>query len=334
MKGASPHSGAPYPRIPRKRNTDLGAGPPWRRLGDLAASQHGVVTRLQLRQAGVSDDAVDRAVRAGRLYRVFRGVYALGHWRVGARGRMRAATLACGEGTVVSHLSAGALLGLLDRAPEVVDVIAPGKAGEKPRSAGCKIDGIRAHRVRRPRRSEVGTVDGIPCTSPARTLVDLAGVVTTRTLRSAFERAAARKMLHVAAIEAAMSRGRLGSKALRTLLDEWRRAAPLARNQRLKSPLEAKVLPLVLQRGAPAPRTNAPVELAAGRIEVDFLWQDQRFVLEADSRDFHGTDVAFERDRWRDRELMRVGYSTLRVTRLQAESEAEAIADTILARLK
>ncbi len=282
----------------------------------------------------MEDDAIDDACEAGRLYRVFHGVYALGHRRIGAPGRMRAATLACGDGTVVSHLSAGALLGLLDRAPEVVDVIAPGKAGEKPRAAGRKIDGIRAHRVRRPRQSEVGSVDGIPCTGPARTLVDLAGVVTTRTLRSAFERAAARKMLDVAAIEAAMSRGRLGSKALRTLLDEWRRAAPVARSQHLKSPLEAKVLPLVLQRGAPAPRTNAPVELAQGRIEVDFLWAKQRFVLEADSRDFHSTDVAFERDRWRDRELMRVGYSTLRVTHLQTESEAEAIAETIVARLK
>lgn len=294
-------------------------------MGDLAASQHGVVTRLHLRQAGVSDDAVDRAVRAGRLYRVFHGVYALGHWQIGPRGRMRAATLACGDGTVVSHLSAGALLGLLDRAPVVVDVIAPG-------SAGRKIDGIRRHVVSQPTREQTGTVDGIPCTSPARTLVDLAGTVSRRTLRSAFERAAARKMLDVAAIEAAVP-GRLGAAELRALVEEWRRAAPIASSQRLKSPLEAKVLPLVLQRGAPAPRTNAPVELAKGRIEVDFLWQDQRFVLEADSRDFHSTDVAFERDRWRDRELMRVGYSTLRVTRLQAESEAEAIADTIVARL-
>jgi AbiEi antitoxin C-terminal domain len=282
---------------------------------------------------GLSEDVIDDALETGRLYRMFRGVYALGHWRIGDRARMRAATLACGDGTVVSHRSAAALLGFVDRAPAVVDVIPPGPPGGKPRSAGRKIDGIYCHQARRPGRSEMGSVDGIPCTSPARTLVDLAGVVSTRTLRSAFERAAAKRMLDIAAVEAAASPGRLGAVALRELLEEWRRAAPLARAQRIKSPLEAMVLPLVAQRGLPLPRANVWVDLVKGRIQVDFLWDDQRFVLEADSRDFHATDVAFERDRWRDRELMRVGYSTLRVTRLHAETEAGAVADTIAARL-
>lgn len=181
----------------------------------------------------------------------------------------------------------------------------------------------------------MGTVDGIPCTSPARTLVDLAGVVSTRTLRSAFERAAARRMLDLAQVEAALTPGRRGAKALRGLIDEWRQAAPASKTQKLKSPLEAMVLPLVLGHEVPTPRANAPVRLAEGRqIEVDFLWEQQRFVLEADSRDFHATAVAFERDRWRDRELMRAGYTSLRVTRLQAESEADAIAETIASRLQ
>ena len=110
-------------------------------------------------------------------------------------------------------------------------------------------------------------------------------------------------------------------------------AAPLAAKQRLKSPLEAMVLPLIAKRGLPAPRCNAPVGLVEGRIEVDFLWPEQRFVLEADSRDFHATDIAFERDRWRDRELMRVDYASLRVTRRQAEREPGEIADAVRRRL-
>lgn len=242
---------------------------------------------------------------------------------------MWAAVLACGDGTVVSHRSAGALLGLLDRPPKVVDVIATGLRGRA-------IDGIRAHRVGRPRRAETGTVDGIPCTSPARTLVDLASCVTDSTLRSAFERAAAKRMLDLDAIEAAgAGKGRNGAETLRGLVDEWRDAAPISQKARLKSPLEAMVLPLLVREGLPAPRANAPVELAGGRrIEVDFLWPAQRFVVEADSRDFHGAEVAFERDRWRDRELMRVGFSTLRVTRQQAQRETEAIVDTIAARLQ
>jgi hypothetical protein len=164
-------------------------------------------------------------------------------------------------------------------------------------------------------------------------LVDLAGTVGDRTLRSCFERAAQRKMLDIPAIEASMDPGRRGVKSLRALVDEWRRAAPVAMKGKLKSPLEAKVMPLVTQRGLPAPLLNAPVEIANGRIEVDFLWPTQRLVVEADSRDFHGTDVAFERDRWRDRELFRVGYSTLRVTHRQAVHETAAVARAIAARL-
>ncbi len=153
-------------------------------------------------------------------------------------------------------------------------------------------------------------------------------------LRSAFERAAAKKMLDIEAVEAALgSGGRRGAGSLRILIGEWRGAAPLARKARLKSPLEAMVLPILSRRGIPAPRANAPVDLVKGRIEVDFLWVEQRFVVEADSRDFHSTDVAFERDRWRDRELMRVGFSTLRVTRLQAERETEQVADAICRQL-
>lgn len=211
--------------------------------------------------------------------------------------------------------------------PAVIDVIAPP-------SRGRKIDGIRFHRVRAPRRDEVGTVDGIPCTSPGRTLVDLAGAVGDWTMRSCFERAAQRRVLDIPAIEASMDPGRRGNQSLRRLIDDWRKAATVAKKGKLKSPLEAKVLPLLLRRDLPAPLLNAPVEIANGRIEVDFLWPDHRFVVEADSRDFHGTDLAFERDRWRDRELFAVGYSTLRITNHQAEHEAAAVAQAIAARLK
>jgi hypothetical protein len=279
-----------------------------------------------MRAAGMQDGAIAHAVASGRLHRVFRGVYALGHPKVSEHGRLRAATLACGDGAVISHRSAGALLRLLDEGPVVIDVITP-------ESRGREIDGIHLHRVRPPRLEETGTVDGIPCTSPARTLVDLAGVVGDWTLRSAFERAAQRRMLDIPAIEASIDPGRRGIRSLTALVEHWRRAAPLAKKGRLKSPLEAKVLPLLVPRGLPTPLLNAPVPIANGRIEVDFLWPDHHFALEADSRDYHATHVAFERDRWRDRELMRVGYTTLRVTHRQAETEAQAVADTIASRI-
>lgn len=293
------------------------------RLAKLAATQHGVVSRGQMRAMGMRDGAIDHAVAVGRLHRVFRSVYAL-YPRVSERGRLRAATLACGNGAVISHRSAAALLGLLNQGPVVIDVIAPP-------SRGRKIDGIRFHRVRPPRREEVGAVAGIPCTSPARTLVDLAGTVGDWTLRSCFERAAQRKLLDIPAIEASIDPRRRGIKSLQALVNQWRRAAPVAKKGRLKSPLEAKILPLVLQLTLPAPLPNAPVQIPNGCIEVDFLWPEHRFVVEADSRSFHATHLAFERDRWRDRELMRAGYTTLRVTHREAEREADAVIDTIAA---
>lgn len=295
----------------------------WAGPAAIANRQHGVLSRKQLRHAGFSDSAIKHAISTGRLHFVFRGVFALGRAPVERRGRLFAATLACGEGAVVSHRTAAASMGLLDRAPVAIDVIAPAARGRG-------IDGIRRHGVRRPAPGEVGTFAGVPCTSPARTLVDVAGEVGVRTLRSCFERAAAKGLLDLNAVEASFRTGRRGASSLRLLLGEWRPALAANAAPRLKSPLEAMVLPLLARRGLPAPRCNAPVELAEGRrIEADFLWQKQRFVLEADSRDFHGTDAAFERDRWRDRELLRVGYSSLRVTRRQAEREANAVVDAI-----
>jgi len=275
-----------------------------------------------MRAFGMSDKAIAHATRTGRVHRIFRGAYALGRRNISPRGRLHAAALACGMGAVISHRSAAALLGLLNEGPVVIDVIPPHEQGRA-------IDGIRFHRVRPPRLEETGTVDGIPCTSPARTFVDLAGTVSDRTLRSCFERAAQRNLLDIPAIEASMDPGRRGMPSLRRLADEWRQAAPVAKKNKLKSPLEAKVLPLVLRRDLPIPVSNAPVQIANGRIEVDFLWPAAKFVVEADSRDFHGTYVAFERDRWRDRELMRAGYATLRVTHREAEQEPEAIADAV-----
>lgn len=298
-----------------------------RDIDELAARQFGVVSRAQLRARGMSHSAIEHAIQTGRLHPVFRGVYAFGRAPLGERGRLFAATLACGESAVVSHRSAAALMGLLNRAPASIDVIGRGERGRK-------IDGIRSHPASFLRVDETGAFDGIPCTSPARTLVDIAGEVGARTLRSCFERAAARRVLDIGAIEASLRPGRPGAPTIRALLDEWRPALPAGTAPRLKSPLEAMVLPLLARQGLPAPRCNAPVDLAEGRrIEVDFLWEEQHFVVEADSRDFHGTETAFERDRWRDRELMRVGYGSLRVTKCQAEHEAEKVADAIAVRL-
>jgi hypothetical protein len=198
----------------------------------------------------ITHPAINHALSTGRLHRVFRGTYALGHRRIVERGRLMAAALACGKGAVVSHRSAAALLGFLDEGPVVIDVIAPP-------SRGRAIDGIYLHRVRAPRLEETGTLDGIPCTSPARTLVDLAGTVGEWTLRSAFERAARGEMLEIPAIERSIDPRRRGMKVLLRLIDEWRGAAPLLKTRgKLKSPLEASYGPSTASPSRPTAATS------------------------------------------------------------------------------
>jgi very-short-patch-repair endonuclease len=289
-------------------------------VSSLAARQHGVVSRKQMRELGLSDDVIDGWADAGRIQRMFRSVYAVGRPDLNERGRLLAATLACGRGAVISHRSAAYLLRIGARSPRVIDVI-------PPRQSGRAIDGIKPHRVSCPARPEWGYVDGIPCTSPARTIVDLAGTYGEDGLRETVERAATERKLDLAAIDAILATGprRRGVPCLRRVLDTWRPVAETAKYATVRSLFEAKLLPLVAAAGLRLPRPNARVRIAERILEVDLLWDRERFVVEADSRRHHGIEVAFERDRRRDRELIAVHYGVLRVTWREVEEEADAV---------
>jgi very-short-patch-repair endonuclease len=232
---------------------------------------------------------------------------------------MRAAALAC-PGAAVSHRSAAALLGIGEVAPLVVDLIPSEQRGRK-------IDGIKSHRVAFPGRHELVAVRGITCTSVARTTVDLAGVYGEDKLRETFERMVAEGKLDLGAIEGVLEAGRKrrGAPALRRVIEEWRPVAETARYATVRSLFEAKLLPLIVAANLPTPRVNAPVRTAVRVLEVDLLWDDERFVVEADSRRHHATEVAFERDRKRDLDLMEVHYEVLRVTWKQVEREPQKV---------
>ncbi|HEY5334207.1 MAG TPA: type IV toxin-antitoxin system AbiEi family antitoxin domain-containing protein [Solirubrobacterales bacterium] len=290
------------------------------RLAGIAARQEGIVTTWDLRAAGLYDEAISRWVRVGRLHPIFRTVFALGHRATGPRARLRAAALTCGPGTVISHRSAAWLLGIGEKNPATIDVICPTQGGRK-------VDGIKAHRVPYPARSERGHVRGIPCTSPARTIVDLAGTYGDRDLRETVERAATARRLDLAAVDAILATGprRRGAPCLRDILDDWRPVAETAKYATVRSLFEAKLLPLVVADGLPRPQINAPVRTAERVLEVDLFWEHERFVVEADSRRHHAIEVAFERDRKRDRELIGAHYGVLRVTWREVEGEADAV---------
>ncbi len=232
---------------------------------------------------------------------------------------MRAAALAC-PGAVISHRSAAALLGIREVAPIVIDVIPPVEHGRK-------IDGIKAHRVTFPAPNEVRTAYGIPCTTVARTFVDLAGTHGIGNLREAVEMAATKKRLDIGAVDAALANAprRRGVPVLRLVLDEWRPVAETAKYSTIRSLFEAKLLPLVAAAGLPIPKMNARVSTAERILEVDLFWPEQKFVVEADSRRHHAIEVAFERDHKRTRELIAAGYGVLRVSWREAEREPQAV---------
>lgn len=270
----------------------------------------------------MSRRAAAHRAKVGRLHRVHRGVYAVGHDAIGSYGRHLAAVLACGPGSVISHLSAAALLGLRDPEPVVIDVIVTCQAGRK-------IDGIRARRCRAPAPDEVTVHKGIPCTTPARTFVDLAGTLGRQSLCRVVEQAAVLRILDIAAVDMAIGRakGRRGLPTLRAILDTWRTensSLPL-----IRSPLEAMLLPLIVAAGLPRPLCNHTLQAGGRKLEVDLYWPEQKLVVEADGYASHGTKAAFERDPRRVQDLMRSGYQVVRFTWEQVEQEPNRAVATI-----
>lgn len=239
---------------------------------------------------------------------------------------MLAAVLACDGGTVLSHGSAAELLGLWDKQLPTVEVIPPDWSGRK-------IPGIRWHRVRMPLPNEAETRDGIPCTTVSRTIVDMAGRSGWAQLRRLVEQAAILRSLDIEEIDLILSRSRRrGAPRLRTILVPWRNTAEP--RPRLRSRLEARLLPRLIEEGLPAPRTNVKLRIEGQVLEVDLLWERQRLAIETDGEETHGTSAAFQRDRWRDQLLIAAGYRTARVTWAQVRDEPNAVINRIARMLK
>jgi very-short-patch-repair endonuclease len=273
-------------------------------VGRVAGSQLGLVTIAQLRELGVPDATVADAVAGGRLHPVFHGVYSVGHRYLTPQARLLAATLACGEGSVVSHGAAAWIYGMNDRWPKAIDVIAPVEAGRK-------IAGIRRRFVPAPVGNEIWRRNRVPVTSPARTIVDYAGISNATGLSELIEQASVLGLLNVAAIDRVLDGPRRrGAKQLRRALEPWRRYRP---GIKIRSRMEAKLLPLLTEAALPIPETNAKVRAGRKTYEVDFLWRRQKLVVETDGGRFHDNPVAGSRDSERNRALSEAGYEIPRL---------------------
>jgi very-short-patch-repair endonuclease len=298
------------------QRAELGPASVDRETARLAARQHGVVSRAQLREAGLSDAAITRRSEAGRLHVVHRGVYSVGHTVLGRHGRWMAAVLAGGPGAVLSHASAAALWEIRPSAAVVIDVTT--------RRTGRKRAGLRIHGPRALPPGEVTVRDGIPVTTAARTLLDRAAVLQRRALERALDEAEIRELTDYPALDALARAhpGYRGASRLRATL-QARRAGTTA----TKTELEERFLKLCRAHGLPTPLVNTWVEFK----EVDFLFEDARLIVETDSWAYHRTRHAFESDRARDALLARAGYRTLRFTDRQLTQTPQAVADAIAA---
>src|SRR4051794_12847484 len=279
-------------------------------IATLATRQSGVVGREQLRQLGLGDDAIDARIEARRLHVVHRGVYAVRHRRLSREGRYLAAVLACGDGAVLSHRAAAVLWEL--RAPKEgkIDVIAmTHRIGDT---------GIRVHRHGID-RGEITTRQGIPVTTPIRTILDLASCVTPRELERAIRQAVYRRLTSTRLLAEAVERckGRRGVRALREALINLGEAPGLTRSE-----LEQLFLRFLRKHSLPLPELNESIQ----GLEVDCVWRKQKLIVELDGRDAHDSTPAFESDRARDSALQTAGWRVVRVTSRRMRADAASLA--------
>ena len=268
-------------------------------IARVAANQWGVVDMDELREIGLSRQAISKRVAAGRLFPVYRGVWAVGHPRLSLEGRFLAAVKACGAGAALSHYCAAVLWGLRPWIHRFPDVTSP-TLRRQP--------GINHHRSD---HIDATVHRGIPVVTPARAILDISATVPFESLRGAVNHGMGLNLLE--GPELVTFKGR-GAKKLRAVLAT---AAPT------KSENENLVLHLMHEAGLPAPLVNPSID--GTRYIPDFLWPDHRLILEADSRRFHGNMIARADDATRQLILEDMGLRVVRTTWIEATTHPGAV---------
>jgi predicted transcriptional regulator of viral defense system len=274
---------------------------------ELADAQHAVFSLAQLVGLGLTPRAVQMRAASSRLHRIHHTVYSLVPRSLLTRkGHRLAAVLACGEGAVLSHQTAAALHGLRPTQRAKIDVTVPRRSARRHR-------GIDLHRSTTLAPEDVRIVDGIRCTTVARTLLDLAEVVSRRALERAFDQAEALEVLDLNAIlgQLERNRSRRGSRRIKRVLETYYIGSAPTESQ-----LEEAFFAICRRINAPLPEVQKWIDLRDGEpmIRADFLWREQRVIVETDGDEFHGTRQARERDPRRDQRALLAGWVPMRTT--------------------
>jgi very-short-patch-repair endonuclease len=274
-------------------------------IAERAERKWGVVTSAQLGDSGLDAAGISRWTRACRLHRIHPGVYAVGHPVLALEGKLAAALLYAGPGAALWGVTAGFWFGFLEGTPRLLHVCTP----RHRRS----LKNVRVHARRSVKRM---WHKGLPVTTPAQALLDIAAQVRFKELRRALAAAEYLKLVTLHDVEAVLGRGRPGSAALRAALDCHR--PQLAKS---KSRLEEKLIFLCERGSLTQPEVNVWV---AGWL-VDAVWFEQEVVVELDSRTAHSTARAIENDHQRDLDLRAAGYVVLRYTWRQLTQTPERV---------
>lgn len=277
---------------------------PWKQLMRKAEAIHAVVNRTELVAAGLSPGQVDRWREAGRLVDLAPGVYRMGGSPATFEARVMAAVLSYDGATWASHHTASRLLDL-------------GVAGRddlvhltRPTVLSAQRTGVHVHRSTCLPDHHLTTVAGIPTTTAARTVFDLARTVGPHRLDRAIERATQRRLCTVATVYRVLydlgGRGRPGTRRLREVLERWDADEPAT-----ESELDAVGRALLAR--VPGIEWQVPLSDERGYIRrVDGLLRSAALVIEFDGTDFHSTPSARDLDAYNDRRLMRQGYRVRR----------------------
>jgi very-short-patch-repair endonuclease len=250
------------------------------------------------------------------LHRRYRGVYLVGHPILVPGAAELAAVLACGGEALASHRSAARLWGLARVSEDGVEVTVVGRE--------CRSrERLRVHSVEALAREDRAEQRGIPVTAPARALIDFAATASREEAERAIAEGFALELVTEPQIIGAIARApsRAGVALVRAILGQ--EGGP----SRTRSGGEGAMLRLIRAARLPAPLTNVPV---AG-FTADFLWPEQRLIVEVDGYPFHAHRAAFERDHRRDIVHRDAGYVVLRFTGKQLE-EAPYYVIAVIAR--
>lgn len=275
--------------------------------------QHGVVTRAQLRDLGFTDHAIDHRLARGRLRRLHRGVFVLGGREISQRCRWMGAVRLFGESALLSHLSAAALWGIRTSPGAPIEVTLTTVSKRSAPGLMVHRRGVLSPQDRRVRH-------GIPVTSPARTLVDLAPRLNNAQLESAINEADRLDLTDPSRLrrDVESMRGQDGAGTVLRLLE--RQVFRMT-----DSELELRFLALVRSAGLPRPETQRPVN----GFRVDFYWPDLGLIVETDGLRYHRTPSQQARDRRRDQVHAVAGLTTLRFTHAQVRFEPAEVIDVL-----